>query len=196
MNMKYKVLSALLGACCLSTVPVCGQPKNSEGAPSAENAVIETIYARRSIRRFKPQPVSRQLMKNILDCGINAPNGQNRQSWEVRVVDNPEWDSENIVRRGFFNAPVMVFVANDPTYPFSQIDCGLLCENMMLAAQSLGIGSICVASPVRAIRQSPALLEKLGFSEGYELLICVGFGYADQSPEAKPRDPGKVKFVE
>ena len=50
--MKYKVLSALL-----APLPVDGTPapaENSEGAPSAENAVIETIYARRSIRRFSP----------------------------------------------------------------------------------------------------------------------------------------------
>ena len=92
MNMKYKVLSALLGACCLSTVPVCGQPKNSEGAPSAENAVIETIYARRSIRRFKPQPVSRELMKIILTRN-QCPERSEPSIVEVRVVDNPEWDS-------------------------------------------------------------------------------------------------------
>ena len=39
-------------------------------------------------------------------------------------------------------------------------------------------------------------LEKLGFSEGYELCLCVGLGYADEEPEAKPRDAGKVKFVD
>ena len=39
-------------------------------------------------------------------------------------------------------------------------------------------------------------LEKLGFSEGYELCLCVGFGYADESPEAKPRDWNKVKYVD
>ena len=45
--------------------------------------------ARRSIRKYKSTPVGRDTLNMILECGINAPNGQNRQSWEVRVVDNP-----------------------------------------------------------------------------------------------------------
>ena len=40
------------------------------------------------------------------------------------------------------------------------------------------------------------IIEKLGFSEGYNLILCVGFGYADEAPAAKPRDFGKVKFVD
>jgi Nitroreductase len=47
--------------------------------------------SRRSIRQYKPQAVNRDTMQIILDCGINAPNGQNKQSWEVRVVDNPDF---------------------------------------------------------------------------------------------------------
>ena len=46
--------------------------------------------ARRSIRKYKAEPVDRETMMKILECGINAPSGQNKQSWEVRVVDNPE----------------------------------------------------------------------------------------------------------
>lgn len=197
--MRRSSLSLLICAGSLLILPLAAQPTPRATVPPADaetNPVIENILARRSIRKFRNRPVSRNLLNLILHCGINAPNGQNRQSWEVRVVDNPDWDAGNLVRKGFYQAPVMVFVAHDPAYPFSQIDCGLFCENVMLAAQSLGIGSICVASPVRAIRQHPALLESLGFSEGYELLIAVGLGYADQAPEARSRNSGKVKFVE
>ena len=70
---------------------------------------------------------------------------------------------------------------------------------MMLSAKSLNVGSICLGSPVRLINDNPAcasVLEKLGFSDGYELSLCVGFGYADETPEAKPRDWSKVKFVD
>ena len=70
---------------------------------------------------------------------------------------------------------------------------------MMLSATSLGIGSICLGSSVRFINyssESAAIFERLGFSEGYELCLCVGLGYADESPEAKPRDMQKVKFIE
>ena len=56
-----------------------------------------------------------------------------------------------------------------------------------------------MGGPVRFIKTHPEAqpyLNKLGFGKGYELLYCIGFGYPDESPEAKPRDSSKVKFVE
>ena len=58
---------------------------------SQVNPVVETIMSRRSIRKYKPEAVEREKMQTIVECGINAPNGMNKQSWEVRVVDNPEF---------------------------------------------------------------------------------------------------------
>ena len=58
---------------------------------SQVDPVIETIMSRRSIRKYKPEAVEREKMQTIVECGINAPNGMNKQSWEVRVVDNPEF---------------------------------------------------------------------------------------------------------
>ena len=176
---------------------------------SQVDPVIETIMSRRSIRKYKPEAVEREKMQTIVECGINAPNGMNKQSWEVRVVDNPEFinglteifKKENpkaAERPGFQNmfnnAPTVVFIANDPAYDMSQIDCGLLGENMILSAWSMGIGSCCLGGPVRFMK-SPAAVEymkKLGFSEGYELLYAIAFGYPDEMPAAKPREVSKV----
>lgn len=176
---------------------------------SGENAVIENIMSRRSIRKYRNEPVAREVMQEIALCGINAPNGQNKQSWEVRIVDNPEFQNEIkavMAAAGgeraagcFYNAPVWVFIARDNSYDFSTIDCGLLAGNMMLSAHSLGLGSVCLGSPVRFILTSPEkdkVLSKLGFSEGYELCLCIAFGYPDEAPKAKPRDINKVKFVD
>ena len=190
-------------ACMMSMVACCNQ-KDEE----SKNQTIETIMARRSIRKYKPDVVEYGKLKAIMECGINAPNGQNKQSWEVRVVNNPEvmdyikqvmieaYDEKVI--GCFRDAPVMVFIARDVNYDFSAYDCGLMAENMMLAAQSLGVGSICLGSPVRLINDNPVcapILERLRFSEGYVLSLCVGLGYADEAPEAKPRDKSKVLFV-
>lgn len=178
-----------------------------------ENQVVATIMERRSIRKYKPQPVEREKMDLILKCGINAPNGQNKQSWEVRVVDNPALMAEikeamaqghpdmdpEMVKGCFRGAPTMVFIARAKSYDFSAYDCGLMAENMMLSAWSMGVGSICLGSPVRFLTDNEAclpILEKLGFSEDYELCLCVGFGYADEAPAAKPRDWNKVKYVD
>ena len=92
----------------------------------------------------------------------------------------------------------MVFIARDLSYDFSAYDCGLMAQNIMLSAWSLGVGSVCLGSPVRFLTDNDICspyVERLGFSDGYELCLCVGLGYADEAPDAKPRDMDKVKFV-
>lgn len=201
---------------CLSSCG--GQAQKVQPAAESEtdttNQVIETIMARRSVRKYLPQPVNRDTMQVILDCGINAPNGQNKQSWAIRVVDNPEFINgltevykkanpkvaeDPGFRNMFRNAPTVVFIANDTSYDFSQVDCGLLGENMVLSAWSMGIGSCCLGSPIRFMKTNPEAaeyLKRLNIPEGYDLLYCIAFGYPDESPAAKPRDASKVMYVE
>ncbi len=213
-----KTVKSILGGLCL-----CAAISGCVSAPQQENtevkevsksdAVIATIMERRSIRQYKPQPVNRDTMQIILNCGINAPNGQNKQSWEVRVVDNPDYidgvtdlytkanpkaAEDPSFKNMFRNAPTVVFIANDPSYDCSQIDCGLLGGNMILSAQSMGIGSCCLGGPARFMKSPEAAeyLKRLNFSEGYELLYCIAFGYPDEAPGAKPRNAEKVKFID
>lgn len=204
-RLLFLAVAALMSAACCQT-------SNSEA-----EAVDNVIMSRRSIRNYKQIPVSRDTMQVILKAGINAPNGQNRQSWEIRVVDNPDTMSEikaamsaanpDVPMAGdsFRNAPVMAFIAADTSYDLSLLDCGMLSENMVLSAWSMGVGSICLGSPVRfldgseSIRSNPEIrkvMDKLGFSEGYQLVLCVGFGYPLESPDAKPRDESKFRFVD
>lgn len=204
-RLLFLAVAALMSAACCQT-------SNSEA-----EAVDNVIMSRRSIRNYKQIPVSRDTMQVILKAGINAPNGQNRQSWEIRVVDNPDTMSEikaamsaanpDVPMAGdsFRDAPVMAFIAADTSYDFSLLDCGMLSENMVLSAWSMGVGSICLGSPVRfldgseSIRSNPEIrkvMDKLGFSEDYQLVLCVGFGYPLESPDAKPRDESKFRFVD
>ena len=74
-----------------------------------------------------------------------------------------------------------------------------MAQNIMLSATSLGVGSICLGSPVLFLTDNELCkpyIKRLGFSEGYELCLCVGLGYANEAPEAKPRETSKIKFVE
>lgn len=141
-----KSLSIFLLGAGLFTLALCGctsQPSQKETGMSdsivkvQDNPVIETIMARRSIRKYKPEAVERDKMETILNCGIHAPNGMNKQSWEVRVVDNQDFINElteifkkenpkAAERAGFKNmfnnAPTVAFIAYDPRYDMSQID--------------------------------------------------------------------------
>ena len=198
----------MLAAICIMMTAACSQNQNEN---EMKNEVIENIMARRSIRAYKDTPVGRDTLMRIMECAINAPSGQNKQSWEIRIVDNPELMNEmkeamaqshpdlDFAKECFRGAPVMVFIARDLSYDFSAYDCGLMAQNMMLSATSLGVGSICLGSPVRFLTDNDickSLVDRLGFSEGYEFCLCVGLGYANEQPEAKPRDMDKVKFVE
>ena len=191
----------------------CNPSPHSNATQQPNNEVINAIMARRSIRQYHATPVSRDTLMQIMTCGINAANGQNKQSWEVRIIDNPEKMQliqdlmvagnpalqPDMVRGCMRGAPIMTFIARDLGYDFSAYDCGLLAGNMMLAAQSLGVGTICLGSPVRFIndaQNSAEILSILGFSENYQLCLCVGLGYANEAPAAKPRDINKVQFID
>lgn len=205
-----KQILILLPLLAMTLVGCNPTPQNTD---PMNNEVINTIMSRRSIRQYHPMPVARDTMMHIMTCGINAANGQNKQSWEVRIIDNPTKMQQirdlmvvgnptlqpDMISGCMRGAPVMTFIARDLGYDFSAYDCGLLAGNMMLAAQSLGVGSICLGSPVRFINDaenSAEILSLLGFSKNYELCLCVGFGYANESPAAKPRNINKVQFVD
>jgi len=204
-----KLINTIMAVLCITAASSCCQTAE-ETCCGQKDGTIETIMARRSIRKYKPAVVSRDTLTKIMECGINAPSGMNRQSWEVRVVDKPEMmekivkamaasnpDTDPAAIKGCFrDAPVMIFIANDPSYDLSPIDCGLLSQNIMLSAWSIGVGSVCLGSPVRFLKESEEAQKILGFSEGYEPIICIGLGYAAESPEAKPRDWNKVKFID
>lgn len=211
-----KIFFAL--AVVLTMATSCKQPCQQCSAPeSDQNQVIETIMSRRSIRAYKDTPVSRELLQQVAECGIQAPNGMNAQQWEVRIVDNPEWIAtatkgfvENAkgtpaekmasgegFKNMFRNAPAVIFIAHKPGL-CTQIDCGLMAGNMVLAAKSLGLGTCCMMGPLGffSTPKGKDLLSSLNLSEGYELLLCVGIGYADEEPEAKPRKKEVIQFVE
>ena len=193
------------------------QPSAPAEAPAETNSTIDDILSRRSIHAYKEQAVPRDLLDKIVECGIWAPNGMNAQQWEVRIVDNKEWldnitaayklsvqgtPAERMVEQESFknmfrNAPAVIFVAHKPGH-CTQVDCGLMAGNMMLAATSLDLGSICMMGPIGFFRTDAGkpFLESLRFSEGYELLLCVGVGYADEQPNPTPRNMDVAQYID
>ena len=187
-----KSIKLMLAGVSLLLLCGCGTQVQKENEAtcaneSKENAVIENMMSRRSIRKYKPQAVNRDTMQIILNCGINAPNGQNKQSWEIRVVDNPEFingitevykkqnpkaaEDPNF-KNMFRNASTVVFIANDKSYDLSQIDCGLLGENMILSAWSMGIGSCCLGGPIHDINTgSSRISEEAGYSRRISITL-------------------------
>ena len=206
----------LLGMAAALLLTACNENREQREAATTDTArvVTDLMMSRRSIRAYKDSTISRETLKAILKCGINAPNGINRQSYEIRVIDSPTLidsitkavvkDNPKIAERAgfkniFVNAPCVVCIAYDTQYDMAQIDCGLLGENILLAAWAKGIGSCCLGSSARWILDSPSAkpyLDRMAFSKGYELLYCIALGYPDETPDARPRRDDMRKFVD
>lgn len=229
MKLRAILFTALMGcfvaasAQCDTTKQSCckGQPTPPPEAKSccksgkpcpADNPVIRTIMERRSVRKYKDTPVPHELLEVIARCGVNAPNGMNRQPWAVRIVESQEWiqgvtaefvkKNKDMAARDtnfknmFRNAPNVIVIATEKGE--NLIDAGLLGENMVLAAQSLGLGTCCLGGPVQFVKNDAAAapyLAKLNLPEGYEIAYMIAVGYPDEQPAAKERDLNKVEYI-
>lgn len=177
------------------------------------NEVINTIMQRRSVRKYLDKPVEHEKLATVAKCGINAPNGMNSQKWQVRVVENQEWikgvtevfkkANPDMVSRDpnfknmFRNAPNIIVIAT-PKKGGADVDAGLMGENMILAAQSLGLGTCCLGGPVRFLatsEEAKPYIDKLDIPDDYKINYIIAIGYPDETPEAKPRDEGKIKYI-
>ena len=177
------------------------------------NPVLSNIMARRSVRKYLDQPVEHEKLEVIVRAGINAPSGGNRQPWVVRVVEDQKLiaDVTEIYKQGnadllkrdkdfknmFRNAPNLICVCT-PANGGGELDAGLLGENMMLAAQSMGLGTCCLGGPVRWLlsnEKAKFFIDRLDIPADYKLNYIIAVGYPDEQPDAKPRDATKVKYI-
>ena len=212
MNFKTITMAAMALAMSLSSC----QSDNNTTMKHSDTPVIDAIMARRSIRQYKETPVPRELLQQIAECGVNAPNAMNKQEWEVRILDDANYMNEVTelmkqempqfvnsdapgFRNAFRNAVALIAVAcPDDELGMTLINVGLMGENMCLAAQELGLGTCIMAAPsifMNASESAKPYLEKLGFTPGYKLRYFLAVGYPDETPVAKPRDLGQIKFV-
>ncbi|MBO4315197.1 MAG: nitroreductase family protein [Prevotella sp.] len=177
------------------------------------NEVINTIMQRRSIRKYLDKPVEHEKLEALVRCGINAPSGMNRQPWLLRVVEsqklisqvnevykkaNPDQVARDPNFKNMFrNAPNLICICT-PANGGGELDAGLLGENIQLAAVSLGLGTCCLGGPVRFLQSNADakfFIDQLDIPDDYRLNYIIAVGYPDESPEAKPRDASKVKYI-
>ena len=178
---------------------------------------LEAIAARRSIRKFRPDPISDEALEAILTAAVQSPSGKNRQPWRFVVVkEDKRGEMMRVMREGMTKAraegrdlgssegtarvmeqaPVTVFVFNSegmhPGEPHTteQIfrsavnvqSIGAAIQNMLLAAQDLGLGSLWICDVFYAYEE---LCNWLG--EECQMVAAVSLGHPDESPDARPR---------
>lgn len=169
---------------------------------------MEAMLTRRSVKKYKDTPVPRELLDKIVEAGLQAPSGLNKQSPIILVVtDKKIRDELSFVNAGkdpfkradpFYGAPAVLVVLADKSVPFRVYDGSLVMENMLLAAHALGLGACWIhrAKETFELPEWQQFLKDRGIEGEYEGIGNCIVGYPDMQPQAKPRKENRVYYVE
>lgn len=173
------------------------------------NEVIEMMKTRRSIRKFKPEALPEEIIEQIAEAGTYAATGKNLQSPIIIAVTNKQLRdriSEMNRKIGgwqegfdpFYGAPAMLIVLADKNVPTAVYDGSLVMGNLMLAAHSLGVGSIWIhrAKEEFESEEGKAILAELGITGDFVGIGHCALGYIDgDEPKAAPRKENWVYYA-
>ena len=174
------------------------------------NEIIKAMEERRSIRKFKPEMPKKEDLQQIVEAGLYAANGMGRQATITVAVTNKElrdklsainckiggWD-ESV--DPFYGAPAILIVLAEKDWRNRVYDGSLVMGNMMLAAHSLGLGSIWIhrAKEEFEMPEYQQLLKELGVEGEWEGIGHCAVGYIDgEMPKAAGRKPNRVFWAE
>lgn len=174
------------------------------------NEVIKAMKERRSIRKFKAEMPPKADLEQIVEAGLYAANGRGRQAVITIAVTDKELrdklsEVNNEIMGGpagndpFYGAPAILIVLANKEVPTAPYDGSLVMGNLMLAAHSLGLGSIWIhrAKEEFEMPEYQKLLKDLGIEGEWEGIGHCAVGYIDgENPAAAPRNDGRVFWVE
>lgn len=182
--------------------------------------LIDIIKKRRSIRAYTGEQIKQEELDIILEAGTYAPSAAGMQLWHFTVIQNQQlldeisiegkkiyrsMDLEFLQNLGkneafhmFFHAPTVIVISGKVDSISPQSDCAVAAQNIMLAAETLGIGS-CWVSAVPVLVQTEEgkrLIERLELPEGYAPYTSVTLGYKhSEIHKAAPRRDGMVSYI-
>lgn len=168
---------------------------------------LESIKTRRSIRKYKSDPVPQELLNKIIDAGLYAPSGMGRQATIILSVTNKEVRDQlsklNARIMGtdtdpFYGAPAVLIVLAKKDCPTGIYDGSLVMQNLMLAAHELGLGSCWIhrAKEEFELPEGRELLKSLGIEDEYEGIGHCIIGYADGDAPPAERKEHRVYSVD
>jgi nitroreductase len=165
---------------------------------ATNNAALENIFARTSVRSFKKdQPISKDDLTQIVKAGMAAPSGMNLQPWQfVVVTERAGLDklAENLpYAKMLLTATAAIIVCGDMDvrskgedgYCFWMEDCSAATENILLAAESMGLGGVWTAAYPYEERMS-WVNECIALPANVKPLCVIPLGYPDG--EQQPKD--------
>lgn len=191
------------------------------------NETIQTILHRRSIRRFEAKQLEEETLQQILQAGLYAPSAGGRQGVIFAVCQDKEINERlgkikranshprmatatNYVSReqpsiaddpkltdAFYGAPTVITLFAPKNFLFAVDDCAVAAENMMLAADSLGVGSCYIGQgwPAFADPYGQEVLCQWNIRPDYYAVMQLLLGYpkaGDPNPQPKPRKNDRI----
>ena len=177
--------------------------------------VLEAISNRRSHRAYKADQIPEDVLNQILRAGLEAPSARNHQPWHFSVVQNAALiqevhdEASKVLGKGgsprfadpafqmFYHAPTAIFLFGEKDFSWTEVDCGIAVQNMALAAEALGLGSVILGLPKAAFAGEKAeeLRKKLQCPEGYDFVIALSLGYPTDTKDAHDLREEKISRI-
>ena len=161
--------------------------------------VLKAIKERSSTRGYTEQKLTKEELDSLIRAGLQAPTAANRQEVHITVVDgshpilaeiedvkNHEMGLENTIHNFYYEAPAVLILSADKDFYWSPVDAGIAVENISLAAEGLGLGSLIIGCIKDALsgEKKEYFANALSFPEGYEFEVAIAVGY-----KAVSKDP-------
>ena len=161
------------------------------------NETLQTMWKRRSVRKYQPDPVPEEDLHLILEAGRRAPTGANRQRWQMVVITDPEVRRKTAEacngQMWLAEAPVILCMLATPeggNLEGNKRNGVIVLDHAILAATSLGYGTCWIgaydADKVKAV---------LGVPADYDVVYLTPVGVPAQAPEFRGRKPRAELFA-
>lgn len=184
------------------------------------NETLKIIKQRRSIRSFKDEQIKEEELQAVLEAGLYAPNAGD-QAWHFTVIQNKELldklniaakeaakqhDFEHLKELGnnkkfncLYGAPTLIIVSGNERAPIPlDADCAAATQNLLLAAESIGLGSCWIFFVLLAFYspQGLELRQELKIPEGYKPYDSAVIGYKKDTVVYVPdRKPNLITYI-
>ena len=183
------------------------------------NEVLQAIAERYSCRDFTGAPISPEQVQALVDAALAAPSAMNRMPWHIVAVtdkamldemdeaamqsiqaQNPDMYNRMKDRGGkmFYNAPCLIFIAKEDNWDWAPLDCGIVSQNVALAAHALGLGSV-ICGMARIPLDGPngeewARRLQIPAGHSFGMSVCVGHVNSSKKPHVPKRE--KVTYIQ
>ena len=180
------------------------------------NEVLKAIEERSSIRAYTAEKLTNEEITALVKAGLQAPTARNMCEVHITVIDgeNPilaEIDTEKNMllaanadeetkakilanpNNFYYSAPTVLILSVDKDFFWNKLDAGIAVENISLAAQSMGLGSLIIGIINGAMSgaKKDYFAKALKFPENYEFVIAIALGHRDTE-----KAPHEISFDE